>query len=196
MKAFVIGLALVFAAALLPGTALGQQVPAARIGEIIILGNDRTRMNVILRQLESAGLAPGQILSYPDLRIAERNLTKLGIFQTSPDGTVRPHIEVRDNPLNPASEYKDLIVHVQETSTWRVRLMPGLSFRAETVVSIVWEERNFDPSRWPRSIDDIKEGRAFRGAGQVFRLEMLQIAILPFPTPRFFSMRSFLLPVR
>ena len=43
----------------------------ARVGQIFIVGNDRTKMNVILRQV---GLYPGQILSYPEIRLAEKNL--------------------------------------------------------------------------------------------------------------------------
>src|SRR5262249_51923866 len=43
----------------------------ARVGQIIIIGNKTTRQNVILRQVP---LYPGQILTYPDLRIAENNL--------------------------------------------------------------------------------------------------------------------------
>ena len=37
--------------------------------------------------------------------------------------------------------------------------------------SIVLNERNFDITRFPTSIDELLSGRAFRGAGQEFRLE-------------------------
>ena len=42
--------------------------PPATVGQIIIVGNQVTRQNVILRQVP---LYPGQTLTYPDLRIAE-----------------------------------------------------------------------------------------------------------------------------
>src|SRR5262249_36824262 len=54
-----------------------EQKAPARVGQIFIVGNTRTRQNVILRQIP---LYPGQILTYPDLRLAERNLQRLNIF--------------------------------------------------------------------------------------------------------------------
>src|SRR5205085_10861259 len=86
----------------------------ARVGQIFVIGNDRTKMNVILRQV---GLYPGQVLSYPEIRLAEKNLARLNIFKSSPDGAVRPTIEVRDNPQCPDSEFKDVIIRVEEDNT-------------------------------------------------------------------------------
>jgi outer membrane protein insertion porin family len=37
--------------------------------------------------------------------------------------------------------------------------------------NVTINERNFDILRWPTSWDDVMEGRAFRGAGQEFRIE-------------------------
>jgi outer membrane protein assembly factor BamA len=86
----------------------------ARVGQIFVVGNSHTPMNVILRQLAFAGICPGQILTYPDLRIAERNLARLGIFKRTPDGSVKPTVIAVDNPKYPNSEYKDIIVMVEE----------------------------------------------------------------------------------
>ena len=73
-----------------------KEDPPARVGQIYIIGNDRTMMNVILRQV---GLYPGQVLSYPEIRLAEKNLARLGIFKSSPEGGGEPTIiEVEDNP--------------------------------------------------------------------------------------------------
>ena len=87
------------------------------------------------------------------------------------------------------------IAEVQETSTRCVRLMPGLNSKGELVVSLVWEERNFDPSRWPTSLDDMMSCAVFRGAGQLFRLELLQIPVFPPQAPSFLQFGSFLIPV-
>ena len=78
-----------------------------RVGQIIDVGNSHTPMNVILRELAFAGICPGQILTYPDLRIAERNLTRLGIFK-------KPTVTVVDNPNHPNREFKDVLVTMQE----------------------------------------------------------------------------------
>src|SRR5262249_51006666 len=47
----------------------------------------------------------------------------------------------------------------------------GVNSDAGLIGSIVLNERNFDILRPPTSLDDILNGRAFRGAGQEFRLE-------------------------
>jgi outer membrane protein assembly complex protein YaeT len=145
-----------------------EERPPARVGQIFIVGNDRTMQNVILRQLP---LYPGQILTYPDLRIAERNLARLGIFDGGPDNSTRPTVTVLDNPLDPDNPYKDLLVTVQEGNTGSLLFGIGVNSDSGLTGSIVLNERNFDLFRPPTSIDDILNGTAWRGAGQEFRLE-------------------------
>jgi outer membrane protein assembly complex protein YaeT len=136
------------------------------VGHVIVVGNTRTRQNVILRQVP---LYPGQVLSYPDLRVAERNLTRLNIFANSPDGSVHPTVTV----LNPESDspYKDVLVNVQEDNTGSLIFGVGVNSDAGLTGSIVLNERNFDLFRLPTSFDDFFSGNAFRGAGQEFRVE-------------------------
>lgn len=143
-----------------------EERPPARVGQIFIVGNERTRQNVILRQVP---LYPGQILTYPDLRVAERNLQKLGIFKTSPDGAVKPTITVLD-PDSP-NPYKDLLVQVEEDNTGSLMFGVGVNSNAGLTGSIVLNERNFDILRPPTSFEDLFSGNAFRGAGQEFRVE-------------------------
>jgi outer membrane protein assembly complex protein YaeT len=147
-----------------------EERPVARVGQIFIVGNDRTRMNVILRQLP---LYPGQILSYPELLQAERNLARLNIFETSPDGSVKPTVTVLDNPANPDSPYKDILINVQEASTGSLMFGVGVNSSSGLNGSIVLNERNFDILRPPTSFDDLISGSAFRGAGQEFRVELV-----------------------
>ena len=142
----------------------------AKVGQIFIVGNDRTRMNVILRQVP---LYPGQVLSYPALREAERNLARLNIFDSSPDGSVRPTVTVLDNPINPDSQYKDVLINVQEASTGSLMFGVGVNSSSGLNGSIVFNERNFDITRLPTSFDDLISGGAFRGAGQEFRIELV-----------------------
>jgi outer membrane protein assembly complex protein YaeT len=140
----------------------------ARVGQIFIIGNVRTKMNVILRQV---GLYPGQILTYPDILIAERNLARLGIFKSSPDGASRPTITVVDGPEGPDSEYKDIIIKVEEDNTGSLLFGIGLTSDSGLQGSVVINERNFDILNPPTSMQDIIDGRAWRGAGQEFRAE-------------------------
>lgn len=140
--------------------------PPARVGQIFIVGNERTRQNVIMRQLP---LYPGQLLTYPDLRMAERNLQRLNIFETSQDGNVKPTVEVidKDGP-NP---YKDILVTVQEANTGSLVFGVGVNSNSGLTGSIVLNERNFDILRPPTSFDDLLSGDAWRGGGQEFRME-------------------------
>jgi outer membrane protein assembly factor BamA len=162
---------LVAAALLAPGIAPAAAPPkAARVGQIFIVGNERTRMNVILDQVP---LYPGQILSYPALREAERYLARLNIFESSPDGSVRPTVTVLDNPLKPDSPYKDILINVQEANTGSLMFEVGITSSGVPCLCLVVQERNFDVARIPTCLDDLFEGSAFRGAAQVLRLELL-----------------------
>src|SRR5262249_36015216 len=123
---------------------------------------------VILRQVP---LFPGQILSYPNLRVAERNLARLGIFEVNPETGVRPTVTVID-PESP-SEFKDILVQVQETRTGSLMFGVGVHSDPGLSGSIALNERNFDILRPPTSWDDLWSGHAFRGGGQEFRAEVV-----------------------
>jgi outer membrane protein insertion porin family len=146
---------------------VNEEAPA-RVGQIFVVGNDRTMQNVILRQVP---LYPGQILTYPDLKQAENNLKRLNIFEMSPDGGGGPKVTVLDNPLNPNCEYKDILISVTEASTGSLMFGVGVNSDSGLTGSIVLNERNFDIFRPPTSFEDILNGTAWRGAGQELRLE-------------------------
>jgi outer membrane protein insertion porin family len=145
-----------------------QERAPSKVGYIYVVGNDVTRQNVILRQMPE-GLSPGQTLQYPDLRGAERNLARLGIFETNGETGVRPTVEVLNREGE--EEYKDLLVRVQETKTGSLMFGVGVNSDAGLSGSIVLNEKNFDITRFPTSFDDFMAGRAFRGAGQELRIE-------------------------
>jgi outer membrane protein assembly complex protein YaeT len=144
-----------------------EERPPAKVGQVIIVGNEVTQDRVIRRVL---GLYPGQTLRYPELRIAERDLARLNIFDTNAEQGTRPTITVLDDPLN-NSEYKDVLVNVKETHTGSIMLGAGINSNSGLVGSFVVNERNFDITKFPTSWADIFEGRAWRGAGQELRLE-------------------------
>lgn len=143
-----------------------QERPPATVGQVIVIGNEVTRENVIRRQVP---LYPGQVLTYPDLRVAERNLARLNIFEVNPEAGVRPTVSVID-PDGP-NPVKDVLVNVQETHTGSLLFGVGVNSDAGLVGSVVLNERNFDILRPPTSIEDLLSGRAWRGAGQEFRAE-------------------------
>lgn len=65
-------------------------------------------------------------------------------------------------PLNP---------RVTETQTGRMMFSVGVNSDAGLLGSVVIDEQNFDWTRLPRGWEDIRNGTAWRGAGQRFRAE-------------------------
>jgi len=140
----------------------GDRGTPDRVGRVIIEGNSVTQDRVIMNQLD---LRPGQVLQYPKLEDARMRLARLGIF----DAANPPSVEVIPNELD--SEFKDVLVRVNETRTGQFMVGGGVNSNAGLNGSIVINERNFDITRFPTSWDDFRTGRAFRGAGQEMRLE-------------------------
>jgi outer membrane protein insertion porin family len=98
-------------------------------------------------------------------------------------------------PVFPGNEpYVILDVDAEETQTGRLMIGAGVNSNAGLVGNIVVDEQNFDLLRLPRSWDDVKNGVAFRGAGQRFRLEaapgtQLQRYMATFQEPYLFDTR-------
>jgi len=76
---------------------------------------------------------------------------------------------------NPPSEDPALDITlepmVQETRTGRFMFSVGVNSEAGLLGSIIIDEQNFDLMRFPRSWQEIRDGIAFRGAGQRLRIE-------------------------
>jgi outer membrane protein assembly complex protein YaeT len=133
-----------------------------RVGIVRIEGNEITKDRVILNQLD---LRPGQVLQYPKLQEAEMRLKRLGIF----DPEDEPKVEVIPTEFD--ETIKDIRVRVRETRTGQVVLGFSVNSDAGLTGNLALNERNFDILRFPTSFDDFRYGRAFRGAGQEFRIE-------------------------
>lgn len=144
-----------------------EERPVARVGQIFILGNTRTRDNVILRQVP---LFPGQILTYPDLDVAVNNLKRLNIFTSGQDGQP-PTVNVIDREGD--STFKDIRIDVNEANTGSLIFGVGVNSNSGLTGSIVLNERNFDLFNPPTSFSDFLNGSAFRGAGQEFRIQAM-----------------------
>ncbi len=106
--------------------------PPARVGQVFIVGNLRTQDHVILNQVPEF---PGQLLTYPDLRAAKRNLERLGIFKP---GSV--DVTAQDDPNNPDSEYKNIFVNLEEDNTGSLLFGVGVNSDAGLTGSIVLNE--------------------------------------------------------
>src|SRR5262245_40171445 len=144
--------------------------PPAKIGKIIIKGNEWTQDKVILKII---GLKPGQPLLYPEVKLAERNLDRLGIFQVDKEKGIRPTVTI----LESDSEFKDILVQVQEAPTGSLKFGAGFNSKGQLVARMTLEEHNFDPHRLPTCMADIREGRAFRGGGRTCRLDLFRVTL-------------------
>lgn len=81
-----------------------------------------------------------------------------------------------DDPNRPfpnAVHEGDLDVLVSETQTGRLMFGVGVNSSSGVVGSIVLNEYNFNILRPPSSLQDVLDGRAFRGGAQRFRLEAM-----------------------
>jgi outer membrane protein insertion porin family len=168
IKIVTIGLAVVWLATFNATSACGQ--PAADeartpiVGRIIIVGNTVTRDEVVRK---AVGLFPGQAFRPADLRSAERRLARLGVFQCDPEKGVTPSVTpvTTENP-----DVVDILIQVKEAQTGTCTLGVGFNSAGRVVISLWMEERNFDPSRLPACLEDLSEGRAFRGGGRRLRI--------------------------
>ncbi|GIX00048.1 MAG: membrane protein [Pirellulaceae bacterium] len=73
----------------------------------------------------------------------------------------------------PRERVAPIDVWVQEARTGRIILGGSVNSDLGVAGQLIIDERNFDIRRIPRSWDDLWSGRAFRGAGQNFRLELM-----------------------
>ena len=61
----------------------------------------------------------------------------------------------------------------EEGQTGRVQVGVGVNSDAGLVGNITLDEQNFDWTRWPTSWEDVRNGSAFRGQGEHFRVELV-----------------------
>ena len=64
-------------------------------------------------------------------------------------------------------------IHVEEARTGRLYFGGGYNSDLGVTGNVMIDERNFDYRRLPSSLDDLIGGRAFRGGGQGFRMELV-----------------------
>ena len=105
--------------------------------------------------------APGQQCLPPDPRIAPLPVNP----QLFPNGLSDPFGPPYNDPA------VDLLVDLNEAQTGRLMLGVAVNSDAGLVGQVLIDEQNFNWQRYPRTMDELANGRAFRGAGQHFRLE-------------------------
>jgi hypothetical protein len=92
------------------------EAPKRLIGEIYVIGNDKTPTSVVLKY---AGLHPGEPLSYPLLRLAEKWLAATDLFVVDEQEGVRPTITVIEG--EEGGTYRDIMIVVKDKGHRRSR---------------------------------------------------------------------------
>lgn len=148
-----------------------QWMPSAPTGDAYNVGGPAPRVNqaqFLQPPNQFSGAPPGP--PGPPFRGGLVDPGAAGPFLENPPGGAAADFGLDPRlPGTPA----DLFIDVSETQTGRFMFGAGVNSNAGVVGNIVIDERNFDITRFPRSFEDIWNGRAFRGAGQGFRLEAL-----------------------
>ncbi len=136
------------------------------IGEVIITGNTTIQDHAIRRVLDEEGFTPG---NWYDADMArgdgEGELERI-IKQTvvTESATIFP---VGDDPNT-----RDAVVSIKEGQTGSIMLGAGVASDSGVIGQISLDQRNFDFRDTPESWGELFTGKAFRGAGQRFRISL------------------------
>ncbi len=94
-----------------------------------------------------------------------------GLFPSLPNGNMVDVGPDRQEPF-PNRSFADIVTSLDEAPTGRLMLGVGASSFGGLNANIILHESNFDLFAIPRTWSELTSGRAFRGAGQEFRLEL------------------------
>jgi outer membrane protein insertion porin family len=141
-----------------------EQGPRYKTGIVITTGNDITQKNVLMREVETR---PGRPLDSTALQASQHRLEQTALFEPG-------SVKLTPQPADPyAPEYRDVLVEIAETNTGEITFGGAVSSDSGVTGRISLVQRNFDLMDWPDTPGELFSGRAFRGAGQTFRAEVL-----------------------
>lgn len=130
-----------------------------RIDKVRIVGNDRTRDDVIRRELS---IYPGDLFSGAELDASRLRLGRLGYFKD---------VRVSYEPAQ-ASDEREMVMRVVEDDTGQLVFGGGLSSSSGFFGRIMYVQRNFDIADVPTSLDDIVNRYFFVGGGQTMVIQL------------------------
>jgi outer membrane protein assembly complex protein YaeT len=128
------------------------------VGRVDIRGNSITQDRVIRRELR---IYPEQLFDTVAVEESRKRLMESRLFNN-----------VTISPVGQQAGVRDALVQVEEGFTADFIVGVGVSSDAGVLGNITFTERNFDIFNWPGSWSDISSRRAWRGAGQVFRISL------------------------
>ena len=136
-----------------------------RIGAINITGNEQTQDKVVRRVLDEYDFVPGNWYNADIARgdgsgYLERQIGRMALTEA----TIVPGGQVPGQ--------RDAQVSVVEGQTGMVLLGAGVASDSGAIGQMILEQRNFDITDTPESFEEFITGRAFKGAGQNFRIAL------------------------
>ncbi len=134
------------------------------IEKIKITGNDKTKDNVIRRQLE---FYPGDYLNIAKVKEAQQNLMNTGYFDNESGNPVDLNFEPGSKPNT-----QNVLIDVKEGRSGMLRFGGGFGANVGIFGDISYTDRNFDILDLPKDLNDLLAGNAFRGAGHVFSIRV------------------------
>ena len=132
------------------------------IEKVKISGNDKTRDNVIRRQVT---FNPGEKLNTEKIRDTQRRLTNTGYFDMESGMPAGINFEPGSE-----SDQQNVLIDVKEGRTGMLRFGGGYGANVGAFGDISYTDRNFDVTDLPKSWDDLMQGNAFRGGGEILTL--------------------------
>ena len=133
------------------------------IEKVKISGNDKTRDNVIRRQVT---FNPGEKLDTEKIRDTQRRLTNTGYFDMESGMPAGINFEPGSEP-----DKQNVLIDVKEGRTGMLRFGGGYGANVGAFGDISYTDRNFDVTDLPKSWDDLLQGNAFRGGGEILTLK-------------------------
>jgi outer membrane protein insertion porin family len=135
-----------------------------RIGQITITGNRTIQDRAVRRILDEEGFIPG---NWYDGRAAQGD-GKGELEKTIQQTAVTESTTILPTGTEP--DRRDALVQISEGQTGTIMLGAGVASDSGLIGQISLDQRNFDITDWPDSFSDLITGKAFRGAGQRFRM--------------------------
>ncbi len=135
-----------------------KEGPMIHVADVIIRGNEMTQDRVVRRQVT---LYPGQIYDSTKQEPMKNRLLETQLFED---------VEVRD--AGGEGDTRNVLVRVAEANTTQFIVGAGISSNNGLLGNITLENRNFDIGKPPENAGEFFRGRAYKGAGQTFRLEL------------------------
>ena len=137
-----------------------------RVGRISITGNNEVHDKVVRAILDEEGFTPGQ---WYDASTAS------GDGEGELERLVKDTVLAKTVTIEPGEkhdEYRDAQVNVIESKTGSIMFGAGVNSNFGLLGNITLDQRNFDITDTPESWKDLFTGKAFKGAGQRFKISL------------------------